>query len=88
MPSLKLTPEKNIDRYLGTVPIKAYPKQILENIKLISFSGLGNELAKPFGSFSYRFQKYPGDIDLIQEFKNTSVEQVIDVFSSVLKKNG
>lgn len=85
MPSLKLTPENNIDRYLGSVPIKAYPKQILENIKLISFSGLGNELAKPFGSFSYRFQKYPGDVDLIQEFKNSSVDQVINVFTSILK---
>lgn len=61
--------EDNLDKFLEKVPEDAYPSEVLKNIKLMSISKKKGELAQPYGSYSYRFQKFAGDIDLLEQFK-------------------
>src|SRR5580698_2744175 len=71
---------------ISTKPYESYSKDQMENIKLLSTTKHGN-LAVPYGSATYRIQKYPGDLDLHEVFKgNESVDGVIKKFEKVLKK--
>ena len=73
-----------IQRYLDVRPKDAYPQSVMNDIKLLSF--FPNGLATPFGSYIYRMQKYPGDVDLIEVFKECcTVEKVVKDFTYSLK---
>lgn len=62
----------------------SYTQQILDNIKMVTFTK--DDYATPFGSYIYRIQKYPGDIDLIESFKACcNIDDVVDQFSKRLK---
>lgn len=75
----------NIDRYLETIPREIYPTNVNDEIYLLSFAKK-NE-AHPFGSYIYRLQKYPGDIDLIENYTNCcSEEDAIRKFIESLKR--
>lgn len=65
--------------YLETKPHESYPRDLIQNMKMITFFHEG--LAVPFGSYIYKMQKYPGDVDLLEEFEDCcSPDKVIRKF--------
>lgn len=54
----------DLDRLLEVKPESSYSNQVLDEIKIVSYNK--KEHAQPFGSYIYRLQKYPGDIDLLE----------------------
>lgn len=68
---------------VSTKPDDSYSLDQLKNIKLLSVS---KQLpASPFGSATYRVQKYPGDLDLHEIFIDCcSMKEVINKFEKVL----
>src|SRR5579872_5351282 len=84
MSYIGVNPQDNIRRFIQSKPSSSYPKKILDEIKLLSFSR--DKTATPFGSFIYRIQKYPGDLDLVQEFTDCcNVDDVVTKFSKELQ---
>jgi hypothetical protein len=76
---------KNIQPFIQTKSLLSYPKEVLKNIKLLTFFPEG--LATPFGSYIYRIQKYPGDLDLTENFYECcSIKEVIEKFIKSLKR--
>jgi len=75
----------NLFKLLETKPLSSYPDNVLKEIKLVSYNK--KEHAQPFGSYIYRIQKYPGDIDLLEQITQcnghpcNSKEEVIRIFS-------
>jgi hypothetical protein len=69
----------------ATIPNDLYPKNVNEQIAFLSLDK--NKLAVPFGSYIYRMQKYPADIDLIETYDGCcSVDDVINnVVTSIQK---
>jgi hypothetical protein len=55
------TSAKSIDTYLNKRPLSSYSHKVLNELSLIAINP--NKGATPFGSYIYRFQRYPGDID-------------------------
>jgi hypothetical protein len=85
MSYIGINPKKNISRFIETKPESAYPQSVKNEIKLLSFSK--NGFAVPFGSYIYKIQKYPGDIDLVEEFKECcDVHDVVSKFERALKR--
>jgi hypothetical protein len=84
MTYIGIDPNKNINRFLQVKPFSSYTEEAINNIKLLSFSR--DKLATPFGSYIYRLQKYPGDLDLVEEFTECcSLENVINKFIKSLQ---
>jgi len=73
----------NIDTLLQARPFPdSYTPQVLQNIQLLSFK---KDNAVPFGSFIFKIQKFPGDIDLIETFEDCiSIDDVIHKFKKKL----
>lgn len=81
-------------KYLEKKPESSYSPQVLKEIKLLSYNK--NDLAQAFGSYIYRIQKYPGDIDLVDAVYEcntvnglkpcTSKSQLISNFAFAIKK--
>lgn len=85
MSYIGISPYNNLNPFLETRPLSSYPVPVLNEIKLLSFNK--KEEASPFGSFIYRLQKYPGDIDLVETFTDCcTMDEVINKFSRALKK--
>src|ERR1700691_481843 len=75
----------DIDRFTSLKPMSSYPKNVLNELLFISF--VPGELSTPFGSYVYRLQKYPGDIDTRQIFKSCcSVDDVVRRFAKELQR--
>lgn len=56
---------KPFDSYLQKRPYpSSYPKSVLDELKLIA---INEDTIIPFGSYTYRFQRYPGDVDGMEE---------------------
>lgn len=71
---------------LQTKPISSLPDYLESDIHLISLTKK-DDMIHPYGSSTYRIQKYFGDIDLIEKFQyETTVEGVIKKFVTSLKK--
>lgn len=84
MSYIGVDPHKDIRRFTELKPRESYPETALNEIKLLSFSR--DKLADPFGSYIYRIQKYPGDIDLIEKFTECcSLDDAITKFEKSLK---
>lgn len=78
-------PRKNINRYLESKPRSSYPESVEKEILLLSLSK--DNPALPFGSYLYRLQKYPGDVDLLESFISCcDVETVSIEFSKALQR--
>jgi hypothetical protein len=65
------------------IKVKPYPgsytNQVLKNIHLLSFGEFKN--VAPFGSYIFKAQKYPGDIDLIENYIDCcNIDDVIHKF--------
>lgn len=74
----------NLRPYLEQKSINSYSEDLIKNIKMVSFFPDG--MATPFGSFIYKMQKYPGDVDLLEEFTECcNIDQVVDKFIFRLK---
>lgn len=85
MTYIGVNPKKNLNRFLEVKPESSYPESAKEQIKLLSFSH--NKSAQPFGSYIYRVQKYPGDLDLVEEFTRCcSLKDVTSQFAKVLQR--
>lgn len=75
-----------LDRQLQTKPISSLPDYLERDIHLISLTKK-DDMIHPYGSSTYRVQKYFGDIDLVEKFQyETTVEGVIKKFVTSLKK--
>lgn len=89
-----LNTKEDLDAFETVIPKEAYSQEVLKEIKLISFRKTkvkcdpNTEVgAVPFGSYIYRIQKYPGDIDLIEEFTNCgTIESLIKKFIKALRR--
>lgn len=80
-----INPYEDIEPFIDTKPKTSYPDSVKKEIKLLSFSE--NGLAVPFGSYIYRIQKYPGDIDLLENYVyGESVEENVENFYKSLKR--
>ncbi|CDI70050.1 hypothetical protein [Zamilon virus] len=68
-------------------PIESYTQEQISNIKLLSVTSDPTQMARPFGSATYRIQKYPGDLDLQEEFIDCcSINEVVKTFAKRLQK--
>lgn len=72
-------------------PIDSFPKEVIKNAKLVSISDqpLTYDLDKsavPFGSATYRAQKYPGDVDIHEKVIGTNVDEVVEEFAKIMKE--
>lgn len=75
----------NYQRIISKKSLESYPEEVIRNIKLMSIDK--DKLAEPFGSYTYRIQKYPGDIDLVEEFYDCCTpEDVAKKFAEKFKK--
>ncbi len=76
---------KKINPLLQTKPLASYPADLMHSIKMVSFDP--NKNAEPFGSYIYRLQKYPGDIDLFEEYIDEArPNQLVHKFAERLKE--
>jgi hypothetical protein len=74
----------SFDELTATKPIEAYTEEQIKNIKLLSAD---KDEATPFGSATYRIQKYPGDLDLHEVFEGCcSINAVIKKFQKIIVK--
>ena len=85
----RLDPHKYFNRYMEAKSISSFPKSVENEIKLLSFDP--KMLANAFGSFTIRVQKYPGDIDLVDEWipptgKKFTRNQVVRMFHNSLQR--
>lgn len=84
---------ESVGRHLRTKPKSSYPDYINDEIKMITFmpdktgkSGKYHDV-KLYGSVSYMFQKYPGDIDLTEfDAKKLSKEKMIEAFAKNVQR--
>jgi len=52
-------------RKLEVRPDSSYSQKVIKEIQMVSYNK--DKYAQPFGSYIYRIQKYPGDIDLLEK---------------------
>lgn len=70
------------NQYLDTVPEIALPQEVLrEKERLTAFGD-----STIFGSYMYRFQKYPGDVDIVEKVEGSNLETLISSFIKALKR--
>lgn len=76
--------QKKINPLLQVKPINSYPENLIKSIKMISFDP--NKGGVPFGSYIYRLQRYPGDVDLFEEYiEHTTPNKLVHHFADKLK---
>jgi hypothetical protein len=77
----------NIKNILAIINPKAYPKQIQDIKKVMS---VDDDDSKYFGSFTYKSQPYPSDVDIIEEVeyydKNQSQKYAVTNFVKDIQK--
>lgn len=85
--SILLDSDRDFDRFISNKPMDVYSRDVINEIKLFSTSVDGEMTSTPFGSYMYRLQKYPGDIDLVEDYYCCeSAEQTIVKFEKSLKQ--
>ena len=71
-------------RIVSKIGPSSLSEKIIEKIRLVS--ARKSHLASPFGSWILRYQKYPGDVDLHEDFKDCcSKKDVIRKFTKKIK---
>lgn len=92
--------DKQFGIYLQKRPLSSYPQKVLDELKLIAISHyiptikdpsskFKEDFAQPFGSFTYRFQRFPGDIDGMEEVglccdEKDASEQYVKVIQKIV----
>lgn len=75
----------NIKKLTEFRPLDNYTRDQIKNILLLSSST--KNPAKPFGSATFRIQKYPGDLDLHEVFiECCTKEEVFNKFAKILQE--
>lgn len=75
----------SVRQLISKKPLDSYTLEQIQNIKLLSIRK--KDPAYPIGSATLRIQKYPGDLDLHDEFIDCcSIDEVVDKFVISLKK--
>lgn len=67
----------DFDDVIKNKPASSYSKKIMDEIMLLS---IDKDSIKPIGSYSYKVQKYPGDIDLLETIERFSKKDTINAF--------
>ena len=67
MSYIGIDPEEDIRPFVEVKPESSYPQSVKKEVDLLSLRT--GSPAIPFGSYIYRIQKYPGDIDLIEQYQ-------------------
>lgn len=66
-------------------PLISYSNEILKNIQILH--AFKDDKIIPFGSATYRIQKFPGDLDLREDFVECcSSEEVLNKFTFILQR--
>lgn len=74
-----------MDYLIEDKPLSAYPQDVIRDIKLISINK--NKLSVPVGSFTFRAQPHPADIDLRETFTDCcSAAEVAAKFERKIKQ--
>lgn len=83
--TLKLVDYKNdSDRIIEFKPLSSFPKELIKNIELLSI--WSKKSAEPMGSYMFRIQKFPADVDLIEVFYDCcNKQEVINKFMKIIK---
>jgi hypothetical protein len=69
---------KSFKEIISIKPENSYPNDVFQEFSLIS---IDKKNSFPIGSYSYRIQKYPSDIDLLEEVIGCcSIDEVINEF--------
>jgi hypothetical protein len=85
MSYVTLDPLQDISPFIQARSLNTYSQEVIKNIKMVTF--FHNGLANIFGSYIYRIQKYPGDIDLVETFTECcTIPEVISKFIVSLKR--
>lgn len=71
------------DQIIAQKPIEVFSKNQLENMNILSVNK--DSPPEPFGSAVYRIQKYPGDLDLIQDISGKSVTELTFKFVKIIQ---
>jgi hypothetical protein len=66
-----------------TKPQITYPKNIKQEVANL---GIQHDDIRVFGSFIYRFQKYPGDVDVLENVTKRSETETVKYFVKRIKK--
>lgn len=91
MSYISFGPSQNILPFLQVLPENAYPEDVKNAISLVSFNKDKNDRNSvkifPFGSYKYRIQQYPGDVDAQESYiKEEDIDDVVTGFEKDLKK--
>lgn len=77
--------QKKINPLLQIKPLSSYPTQLLKSVKMLSFDP--NKNGNVFGSYIYRLQRYPGDVDIFEEYiEHTPPNRLVHNFADRLKE--
>ncbi len=68
---------------LEAKPLESYSQQTKDEMNRVS---LVKDKTRIFGSYIYRYQKFPGDIDLVENYTSTSKEEAILFWVKRIKK--
>lgn len=72
------------ENIIGTKPKSSYPDNVLKEFSLIS---VNEDKSMPIGSYSYRYARFPGDIDLYEQIDSCcTTETAINSFIREIKR--
>lgn len=66
--------EKQVKNFLSVKPVEAYSSDVIDSVRLVSYRTDSDGLTHLAGSFTFRSQKYPGDIDGINKVNTVKVD--------------
>lgn len=71
------------ENILETKPVVSYSRKVIDEIERLA---VDPDNIQPFGSYIYRYQKFPGDIDLVEPVMTDSKEDTIKIFVKRIKE--
>lgn len=74
----------NLSQYLDTNPLNTIPQDVLEEKRRLT--AFKDDKSVIFGSYMYRFQKYPGDIDILERVEGTEQYTLLNNFAKALQR--
>ena len=72
------------NRLVALKPLSTYPNEVLKNVKLVTVRDSDHPIL--FGSYIYRAQKYPSDVDVIEEYDDISVNNLVISFKQRIQQ--
>jgi hypothetical protein len=78
-----LNPRTNLSKYLQIIPMESLSvdaNNIINRVSCNDIPDKSGEGPQIFGSFVYKAQKYPGDIDLLEYINGRNIPEVVKIF--------